>query len=105
MSGAARLGGPGPYRVRVADPLRLVAQDPSTGPIPLAAAHTAEGLQQLLGVIGAGQVPDVETVTEHLAEMRAAAASDGTGGSRPSARRAASSSATRACSRASRARA
>ncbi|MER6173602.1 DUF6245 family protein [Streptosporangium sp. NPDC001681] len=58
--------------LRVAGPLRLVAQDPSTGPIPLAAAHAAEGLQKLLGVIGAGQVPDVETVIEHLAEMRAA---------------------------------
>ncbi|WP_406313729.1 hypothetical protein OHA77_35945 [Streptosporangium sp. NBC_01639] len=36
------------------------------------AAHAAEGLQKLLGVIGAGQVPDVETVKEHVAEMRAA---------------------------------
>ncbi|MER5627296.1 DUF6245 family protein [Streptosporangium sp. NPDC002544] len=30
----------------------LIAHDASTGPIPLAAAHTAEGLQRLLGVIG-----------------------------------------------------
>ncbi|MER5326969.1 DUF6245 family protein [Streptosporangium roseum] len=57
--------------LRVAGPLKLVAQDVSTGPIPLAAAHAAEGLQKLLGVIGAGQVPDVETVKEHVAEMRA----------------------------------
>ncbi|MER5624286.1 DUF6245 family protein [Streptosporangium sp. NPDC002544] len=57
--------------LRVAGPLRLVAQDPATGPIPLAAAHAAEGLQKLLGVVGAGQVPDVETVTEHVAEMAA----------------------------------
>lgn len=56
----------------MAGPLRLVAQDPSTGPIPLAAAHTAEGLQKLLGVIGAEQVPDVEVVKKHVAEMRAA---------------------------------
>jgi hypothetical protein len=48
--------------LRVAGPLRLVAQDPSTGPIPLAAAHAAEGLQKLLGVADTGQVPDVETV-------------------------------------------
>ncbi|MER5625099.1 DUF6245 family protein [Streptosporangium sp. NPDC002544] len=58
--------------LRVAGPLRLVAQDASTGPIPVAAAHAAEGLQKLLGVIGAGQVPDVETVKEHLTEIRAA---------------------------------
>lgn len=58
--------------LRVAGPLRLVAQVPSTGPIPLAAAHAAEGLQKLLGVIGAGQMPDVETVKEHVAEIRAA---------------------------------
>ncbi|MDP9868478.1 hypothetical protein J2S55_007744 [Streptosporangium brasiliense] len=58
--------------LRVAGPLRLVAQDASTGPIPLAAAHTAEGLQKLLGVIGAGQVPDVETVKAHVVEIEAA---------------------------------
>ncbi|MEV4246705.1 DUF6245 family protein [Streptosporangium canum] len=58
--------------LRVAGPLKLVAQDPSTGPIPLAAAHAAEGLQKLLGVAGAGQVPDVEAVREGVAEMRAA---------------------------------
>ncbi len=31
----------------------------------------AEGLQKLLGVAGTGQVPDVEAVEEHVAEMRA----------------------------------
>ncbi|MEU7457548.1 DUF6245 family protein [Streptosporangium roseum] len=58
--------------LRVAGPLKLVAQDPATGPIPLAAAHAAEGLQKLLGVAGTGQVPDVEAVKEGVAEMRAA---------------------------------
>ncbi|GAA4224811.1 hypothetical protein FHR32_006845 [Streptosporangium album] len=58
--------------LRVAGPLRLVAQDPATGPIPLAAAHTAEGLQKLLGIAGTGQVPDVDAVKEGVAEMRAA---------------------------------
>ncbi|MEU0484155.1 DUF6245 family protein [Streptosporangium sp. NPDC006013] len=58
--------------LRVSGPLRLIAQDPATGPIPLAAAHAAEGLQRLLGVAGAGQVPDVETVKEHVAEIEAA---------------------------------
>ncbi|WP_031165880.1 DUF6245 family protein [Streptosporangium roseum] len=58
--------------LRVADPLKLVAQEPSTGPIPLAAAHAAEGLQKLLGIAGTGQVPDVEAVKEGVAEMRAA---------------------------------
>ncbi|MEU7457545.1 DUF6245 family protein [Streptosporangium roseum] len=48
--------------LRVAGPLQLVAQDPSTGPIPLAAAHAAEGLQKLLRVADTGQVPDVEAV-------------------------------------------
>ncbi|GGK94007.1 hypothetical protein Ppa06_70060 [Planomonospora parontospora subsp. parontospora] len=60
--------------LRVAGPLRQFAQDPSTGPIPLAAAHTAEGLQRLLGVIGAGQVPSAEAVTEHIAELEKARA-------------------------------
>uniref|UniRef100_UPI003F491E8A DUF6245 family protein n=1 Tax=Sphaerisporangium sp. CA-236357 TaxID=3240030 RepID=UPI003F491E8A len=58
--------------LRVSGPLRLIAQDPSTGPIPLAAAHAAEGLQRLLGVIGAGQVPSVEEVKNHVAEIEAA---------------------------------
>ncbi|MGW4412742.1 DUF6245 family protein [Nonomuraea sp. NPDC004702] len=50
--------------LRVAGPLKLVAQDPSTGPVPPAAAHAAEGLQKLLGIAGTGQVPDVEAVKE-----------------------------------------
>jgi hypothetical protein len=52
--------------------VREIAQDPSTGPIPLAAAHAADGLQRLLGVIARGQVPDIEKVKEGIAEMRSA---------------------------------
>ncbi|MDP9868669.1 hypothetical protein J2S55_007935 [Streptosporangium brasiliense] len=58
--------------LRGAGPLKIIAQDPSTGPIPLAAAHAAEGLQKLLGIAGTGQVPDVEAVKEGVTEMRAA---------------------------------
>jgi hypothetical protein len=35
--------------LRAGMPLRLIAQDPETGPIPVAAAHAAEGLHVLLG--------------------------------------------------------
>jgi hypothetical protein len=41
--------------LRVGGPLRESAQDPTTGPLVLAAAHAAEGLQQLLGLCAAGQ--------------------------------------------------
>lgn len=41
--------------LRVGGPLREMAQDVETGPIPLAAAHAAEGLQLLLGVCMQGQ--------------------------------------------------
>lgn len=58
--------------LRVSGPLRLVAQDPATGPIPLAAAHAAEGLNRLLGVSGGGQVPTVENAEHGLAEIEAA---------------------------------
>jgi hypothetical protein len=58
--------------LRVAGPLRLVAQDASTGPIPLPAAHAADGLQRPLGVVAAGQVPSVEQVKEHVAQIEAA---------------------------------
>lgn len=40
--------------LRVSGPLRQIAQDASTGPIPVAAAHAADGLHRLLGVIGGG---------------------------------------------------
>ena len=41
--------------LRVAGPLRQIAQDEETGPVPLAAAHAAEALQLLLSVSAAGQ--------------------------------------------------
>jgi len=43
--------------LRIAGPLRESAQDPTTGPVVLAAAHAAEGLQQLLALCAAGQDP------------------------------------------------
>jgi len=43
--------------LRIAGPLRDIAQDEATGPVPLAAAHAAEGLQRLLAVSAAGQEP------------------------------------------------
>ncbi|GAA5768146.1 hypothetical protein Aros01_04654 [Streptosporangium roseum] len=55
--------------LRVAGPLKLVAQDPATGPIQPAAAHAAEGLQKLLGIAGTGQVPDAKAVKGDVAEM------------------------------------
>lgn len=58
--------------LRVGGPLREIAQDPATGPIPLAAAHAADGLQRLLGAIAAGQVPNVDNVQHGVAELRAA---------------------------------
>jgi len=43
--------------LRIAGPLRESAQDATTGPVVLAAAHAAEGLQRLLAVCEAGQQP------------------------------------------------
>lgn len=57
--------------LRVAGPLRDIAADPATGPIPLAAAHAVDGLQKLLGVIG-GPAVNVETVLSALDELAAA---------------------------------
>ena len=48
--------------LRVAGPLRQIAQDQATGPIPLAAAHAAEALQQLLQIAAAGQSLDPATI-------------------------------------------
>ena len=41
--------------LRVAGPLREIAQNVEAGPIPFAAAYAAEGLQQLLSVIADSQ--------------------------------------------------
>ncbi len=65
--------------LRVSGPLREIAQNGAAGPIPLAAAHAADGLQQLLGVIAASQNPTPDDV-DRLAgpvmdELRAARAS------------------------------
>lgn len=49
--------------LRVAGPLRQIAQEAETGPIPLAAAHAAEGLQQLLGITADGQSIDPDTMS------------------------------------------
>ena len=49
--------------LRIAGPLRQIAQDQAAGPIPLAAAHAAEGLQQLLGIAAAGQRLDPATLS------------------------------------------
>lgn len=62
--------------LRAATPLRLIAQHPETGPIPLAAAHAADGLQTLLGVIAASQTAvadgDVDTLTAQAPQLRKA---------------------------------
>ncbi len=62
--------------LRVSGPLREIAQNVAAGPIPLAAAHAADGLQKLLGVIAARQNPPPDDV-DRLAgpvtdELRAA---------------------------------
>jgi hypothetical protein len=41
--------------LRVSGPLRQIAQNREAGPIPLAAAHAAEALQQMLNVTASGQ--------------------------------------------------
>jgi hypothetical protein len=62
--------------LRAAIPLRLIAQDPTSGPIPLAAAHAADGLQQLLNVITASQTAvaavDIDTLTAQAPRLRTA---------------------------------
>lgn len=59
--------------LRIAGPLRESAQDPTTGPVVLSAAHAAEGLQQLLALCAAGQNPmsvSPETLVTHLQAAR-----------------------------------
>jgi len=59
--------------LRAATPLRLMAQHHETGPVPLAAAHAAEGLQVLLGVIAASQdaiaTGDVDTLAAQTGQL------------------------------------
>ncbi len=49
--------------LRIEGPLKQIAQDTETGPIPVAAAHAAEGLQQLLGISADGQHLDPATIS------------------------------------------
>lgn len=53
--------------LRAGTPLRLMAQNREVGPIPLAAAHVATGLHQLLGVIAASQDAVATADVERLA--------------------------------------
>jgi hypothetical protein len=58
--------------LRVAGPLRQIAQNQSVGPIPLAAAHAAEGLQRMLAVVAAGQNLAQAEPRQMTAELKAA---------------------------------
>ena len=62
--------------LRSAAPLRQMARNRQAGPIPLAAAHAAEALQVLLGVIAASQnavaTGDVTTLAAHTSQLRTA---------------------------------
>ena len=62
--------------LRSATPLRQMARNRQAGPIPLAAAHAAEALQVLLGVIAASQnavaTGDVTTLAAHTSQLRTA---------------------------------
>lgn len=62
--------------LRSATPLRQMAQNRQVGPIPLAAAHAAEALQVLLGVIAASQdavaTGDVTTLAAQTSQLRTA---------------------------------
>ncbi len=58
--------------LRVAGPLQESAQDAATGPVVLAAAHAAEGLQRLLAVCAAGQDPLHASPAALTADLRAA---------------------------------
>jgi hypothetical protein len=60
--------------LRATAPLREIARRPEAGPIPLAAAHAAEGLQWLLAVVAGGQQPptaaDVDALVHDLEAAR-----------------------------------
>ena len=58
--------------LRATTPLREIAQRPEAGPIPLAAAHAAEGLQWLLAVVAGGQQPTAANVDDLVANLEAA---------------------------------
>ena len=58
--------------LRVEEPLREMAQNEEVGPLPLAAAHAAEGLQLLLGICAAGQDLETASPLEMTADLKAA---------------------------------
>ena len=59
--------------LRSATPLRQMARNRQAGPIPLAAAHAAEALQVLLGVIAASQdAVEVTTLAAQTSQLRTA---------------------------------
>jgi hypothetical protein len=62
--------------LRAATPLRIISQQGEAGPIPVAAAHAADGLHVLLGVITASQravaTGDVVTLAAQSPQLRAA---------------------------------
>lgn len=58
--------------LRVAGPLREIAQNEDVGPIPLAAAHAAEGLQRLLGICMEGQNPATASPIQMKTDLIAA---------------------------------
>src|SRR5205807_6024854 len=49
--------------LRIEGPLKLIAQDEETGPIPVAAAHAAEALQQLLAICADGSYLDPDVIS------------------------------------------
>ncbi|GCE32141.1 hypothetical protein KDA_76250 [Dictyobacter alpinus] len=58
--------------LRVEGPLREIAQNTEAGPLPLAAAHAAEGLQLLLGICAAGQNLEVASPAEMTTNLKGA---------------------------------
>lgn len=59
--------------LRATGPLRQIARRPEAGPIPLAAAHAAEGIQWLLAVIAGGRHPtasDADALVRNLEAAR-----------------------------------
>jgi len=58
--------------LRVEGPLREIAQNTDVGPLPLAAAHAAEGLQLLLGICAAGQNLGAASPAEMTADLKVA---------------------------------
>jgi len=58
--------------LRVGGPLRQIAQDVETGPVPLAAAHAAEALQLMLSACAAGQDLAQADPIQMTADLKAA---------------------------------